>query len=137
MMVATNKPEYFFALPWERWFSTQLVKNENASVQFMYGDENRCFTDSSSIEAKYPGFINGYDTLTAKGCDEFFVTAVMKHCILSSNLSRVDEFLYDPVFMASVDNALSLGLTGDDLTSYFMSYTFDILASDLPENMIF
>lgn len=108
-----EKPPYFEnIMPWDSWKVT-FSSIEGNTV--MFGFQKFMTSQSKSlINAHYPGFTNAMDVLAAMGCDNYFVTSVLKHCILHSENQSLHTFLSSSQTIKQVEQALAVGLTWDE-----------------------
>lgn len=110
-------PNHFVSslVSWDNWISTQSVPAHN---QYDCGSRRmHTHLNKTDVERMYPGFNKTYDVLTSLGCDNYFVTCVLKHCIIHANGAPLDTFFAQAEMQKAVETALSLGLSGYDLVA--------------------
>lgn len=127
-------PDYFMSSlsPWDTWIS---ITTSSRDTEFL------CESDGLSInrpqynvEDKHPGFIAVYKTLTALGCDKYFVTSVLKYCIIQAD-GNLYDFLTASEVQKSIPTALSIGMTGVEFVGSLSISTIECTDSLLPNDM--
>lgn len=131
-----NTPEYFMSpsTAWHNWVSTTAA---HVDSHFICASAGR-FVNSPKyyVEKKHPGFTAAYKTLVALGCDQYFVTSVLKFCIIHAD-SQLDDFLIASKVLKVIPTALSMGLTGDEFVASLSIGAIESTNISLPNDMTF
>lgn len=113
---AMNNPAYFMSrlTPWDTWRST--IPSHGNTHYLCVSDTAGAHRQQREVEERHPGFIPAYNTLAALGCDKYFVTSVLKLCIIHAS-GQLDEFLASTELLKAIPTALAIGLTGDEFVA--------------------
>lgn len=120
--------------PWQSWKLTtrnQVTEYINVGEPFYM---NPC--PKKELEAYYPGFMAAYDILEARGCDTYFLTAILKFCIVEANHETLDVFLTRSNMLASIGIALNLGLSGNETVTMLIREKNIVLSSTPPSDLL-
>lgn len=111
-----DTPEHFvdFSLPWCEWAHTEIGV-ANYSVVVGAASFGPVLYTKTAVDAKYPGFVSAYESLTSIGCDRNFVTDVLKFCILRADGMDLTQFLEQSAMLNKIEAALAIGLSGPEL----------------------
>lgn len=120
-------------MPWTTWSYTVPSRFEN---KLRFGNDFTYIDYSTEgIEVDHPGFLYAYYELTSLGCDEHFVTDVLKFCIVHAGNERLGDFLSRPEIIQSVETALAIGLSGNELVALLTNGEAVTLTAVLPDDM--
>lgn len=128
-------PEYVFSPPieWNAWNSTGSYLGEIYFIS--YTKPFATLRSVHSVNDNYPGFFNALQKLESLGCDEFFVTSILKYCMLHSADERMDIFLERTFTDKVIQTAVSIGLSGEGLLST-LAQTSSQANPDLPVDIL-
>lgn len=129
-MMKTIERLFNYGTFWDDWQITAVGPDDTIRI----GSEKvRTRYDREDFEKFYPGFSAAFDTFSAMGCDQYFVTHVLKLGLAYSGQENIDTFLNSAKVRQSVEAALSLGFDGKDWASALISSAESICSSELPD----
>lgn len=128
-----NKPKDMFGVDWELW-STTYLHLHSAEVKFGCPLVNSV-QSVTDVGKKYPGFTSALSTLSALGCSATLSTCVMKYCILNAGRESLTSFMQRTNVLATVESALAIGLSGEELTDAWLSSSHGSTKLDIPDDL--
>lgn len=116
-----EKPPAFFcrAIPWGTWISTHIDVGTN-DFEAHTASATRGFSNQQ-IESNHPGFTKAYLLLDSLDIDAFFMTRMLKFCILRADGLPLDQFLEQSDTLSLIKHGMSLGLMGQELAELVAS----------------
>lgn len=118
---------------WSDWQVTLPARYDDSLKVGTEHERTQWYKDE--LDRLYPGFCAAFEMLTAMGCDEYFVTDVLKFSILHAQDEQLDAFLERSKTLLSVETALAIGLSGEALAVLLSNHAPAVDAPKLPNDL--
>lgn len=120
---------------WDDWVTTYLTA---AGQKMLIGGKSSWdMFGINELDAAYPGFTASVDLLTGMGCDDNFITEMLKFCIVQAGDPDLYSTLTHPGRLERIKSALVIGLTGKELVPLLEGVADSLPNIGLPEDLVF
>lgn len=129
-------PAYFVGkdTTWLHWVGTEVDFHAKVTITHIALGRQGIYSNTM-VEANYPGFYRAYEALSAIGCDKYFVTHVLKFCILRADCLDLDQFLVQSKLLMKVEATLAIGLRWDEVHRLLLKGCRVPNAAELPDDL--
>lgn len=130
-----SHPEHFFrnSIPWDSWVTTERAPRSYEMEIGCDGYVSR--PNKKKLDEKHPGFTFAYETLSYLGCDSYFVTDLLKFCLVHAKGMPLDTFLLDSNILPMIRVAVDLAMPIDELAPLLIDAVHIEQKAELPDGI--